>query len=118
MSEATVTDFTPTPTGLDYFFLADTESGHHVVTIGDMIRVIEDDAFYPGETGRMDTARIYLVVRGRVPASVQHQHETYNRDEDWTYKVMRIYSQTGELIAQHAYKVPTLKNYQAWKSQG
>lgn len=108
MSEAlSLTGFKPTAIGLDYFYLIDgADTYFRTGTISDMVEMIEQDAPYRDEPGRMDNARIYLLAHGRAPISVRVEYSSYARDEVYTYKIMRIYNQTGDMLSQHGYEIP------------
>lgn len=111
----------PAPTapvkGADLLFLVDCSDGYfRMMSIGEMTEMLENDAFYPHEQGRTEGATVYMLSRGRLPVTMNVRHSIYGRDDEWIYRLMEIYNQTGELIAQHGYKILTPEAYQKWST--
>lgn len=103
--------------GIDTSFLLDGSDYHfRVVTIGEMVEILESDAFYPGDQGRMEGATIYRLERGRLPETMAVAYRIYSVTEEWVYKVMEIRTSTGKLVAQKGYQIPTLKGYESWQN--
>lgn len=117
----TVTHVLPTPAvpvkGGDLLFLVDCSDGYfRTMVIGEMAEMLEADGFYPQEQGRIEGATVYLLSRGRLPVTLNVKQSIYGRDSEWIYRMIEIYSQTGELIAQHGYQILTPEAYEKWST--
>lgn len=99
--------WTPDVIGADLFFLIDSEDGFRATDIISIVEMIEADAFYD-EPGRMNNAHMFLLSRGSDPISVRAEYTIYSRDSEWVYKIMRVYSPTGDMLAQHGYRIPVV----------
>lgn len=100
-----LSSFTPTPIGIDYFYLVDgTDTYPRVLTVREIAEILEADSYYD-EPGRIAGAPMYLLIHGRAPMSVRVEYSIYARDTQYCYKIIRIYNQTGDLLSQHGYQI-------------